>query len=193
MTIHSLAKGVWDNVTIYTASSCQLLGQGDILRDRMFQQLIFHNQVLPFSPLCYQSPRTLSFSPSDNLISTAPTWRHILLLEFCGPRRQEGRECVEWLTGCSMLNNQCAVDDSWGRELPGSTFSRHGMLLLLFSTHSAVYCYAHLGLWSSCLSSFHLPSFFQGLLMVSGPLRALLVIQGNYEFIYLLLYVFCYF
>ena len=133
------------------------------------------------------------FSPSDNLISTAPTWRHILLLEFCGPRRQEGRECVEWLTGCSMLNNQCAVDDSWGRELPGSTFSRHGMLLLLFSTHSAVYCYAHLGLWSSCLSSFHLPSFFQGLLMVSGPLRALLVIQGNYEFIYLLLYVFRYF
>ena len=133
------------------------------------------------------------FSPSDNLISTAPTWRHILLLEFCGPRRQEGRACVELLTGCSMLNNQCAVDDSWGQELPGSAFSGHGVLLPLFSMPLAVYCYARLGLWSSCLSSFHLPSFFQGLLMVSGPLRALLVIQGNYEFIYLLLYVFCYF
>ena len=190
MTIHSLAKGVWDNVTIYTASSCQLLGQGDILRDRMFQQLIFHNQVLPFSPLCHQSPRTLSFS---SIWQSYIHCSHLKAYTPAGIRRQEGRECVEWLTGCSMLNNQCAVDDSWGRELPGSTFSRHGMLLLLFSTHSAVYCYAHLGLWSSCLSSFHLPSFFQGLLMVSGPLRALLVIQGNYEFIYLLLYVFCYF
>ena len=133
------------------------------------------------------------FSPSNGLISTAPTWRQTILLEFLGPRRQEGGVCVEWLTCCGMLKNQCAVDGSWAGDLSGSALSGHGVLLGLFSTPVAVYCYAHFELWFSSLTNLHLPSFFQGFLMISGPPRALLVVQDDYEFIYLFLYAFCYF
>ena len=81
--------------------------------------------------MCQPSQEYCPFSPPNDLIPTAPIRRQVILLEFLDPRTQERRVCVEWLICCGMLNNQCLVGGSWAWELPGSTLSGHGVLLVL--------------------------------------------------------------
>lgn len=154
---HSLAKGVWDNVMVYIKTLSVTVGRGICCEVGCSGSSSSANGCSLYLLRVTSHQEHCPFSPSNALISTAPTWRQIILLEFLGPRRQEGGVCVEWLTCCGMLKNQCAVDGSWAQDLSGSALSGHRALLRLLR-HSAAMHILSCGflLWPTCTCQ---PSF----------------------------------